>query len=93
MTQSLGARGETVPEIEQEQEPAPGTAADAADTEAPADTATPDEKKQVPELVLDDKVHRAWFDDLMNDMGGAHGHSKQSDESKDDKKADNKAVG
>src|SRR5687767_1540260 len=35
---------------------------------------TPDEKKQMPELVLDDRSHRAWFDDLMNDMGGAHGH-------------------
>jgi uncharacterized iron-regulated protein len=35
---------------------------------------TPDERKQVPELVLDDKAHRAWFDDLMNDMGGAHAH-------------------
>jgi uncharacterized iron-regulated protein len=47
---------------------------------------TPDEKKQVPELVLDDKVHRAWFDDLMADMGGAHGHSKSN--GGDDDKAD-----
>ncbi len=38
---------------------------------------TPEEKKQVPELVLDDRSHRAWFDDLMSSMGGAHGHSKQ----------------
>lgn len=36
---------------------------------------SPEEKKQLPELVLDDKTHRAWFDDLMNEMGGAHGHS------------------
>jgi uncharacterized iron-regulated protein len=50
---------------------------------------TPDEKKQVPELVLDDKVHRAWFDDVMNSIGGAHGHSKsdkQDNESKDEAK-------
>ncbi|NVB80352.1 MAG: ChaN family lipoprotein [Kofleriaceae bacterium] len=35
---------------------------------------TPDEKKQVPELNLDDKAHRAWFDDIMENMGGAHAH-------------------
>lgn len=34
---------------------------------------TPDEKKQVPELVLDDTAHRAWFDATMEEMGG-HGH-------------------
>jgi len=28
-----------------------------------------DEKAQVPDLKLDDKVHRAWFDALMEDMG------------------------
>jgi uncharacterized iron-regulated protein len=39
---------------------------------------TPDEKKQVPELVLDDKVHRAWFDDTMNEMGGASAHTNAS---------------
>lgn len=35
---------------------------------------TPDERKQVPELNLDDKAHRAWFDDIMEGMGGAHAH-------------------
>lgn len=37
------------------------------------DALSPDERKQVPELVLDDKQHRAWFDATMADMGGAHG--------------------
>lgn len=36
---------------------------------------TPDEKKQVPELVLDDAQHRGWFDATMEDMGGAHGNN------------------
>ncbi|HEY5926694.1 MAG TPA: ChaN family lipoprotein [Kofleriaceae bacterium] len=46
---------------------------------------TPDEKKQVPELVLDDKAHRAWFDELMEGMGGAHGHSKPEGKGGEDK--------
>lgn len=37
---------------------------------------TADERAQVPELKLDDAHHRAWFDALMNDMGGAHAHSQ-----------------
>ena len=41
---------------------------------------TPEEKSQVPELVLDDAAHRAWFDSLMEGMGGAHAHSKPADE-------------
>lgn len=37
---------------------------------------TPEEKAQVPELVLDDAKHRAWFDGIMGDMGGhGHGHA------------------
>lgn len=35
----------------------------------------PDEKKQLPELVLDDQVHRTWFEGIMEDMGGGHGHN------------------
>lgn len=38
---------------------------------------TPAERAQLPKsLVLDDAAHRAWFDALMEDMGGseAHGH-------------------
>lgn len=41
---------------------------------------TPDEKKQVPELVLDDANHRAWFDALMEGMGGAHAHAQKKAE-------------
>jgi uncharacterized iron-regulated protein len=36
----------------------------------------PDEKAQLPEVNLDDKQHRAWFDSLMEGMGGAGGHTK-----------------
>lgn len=36
---------------------------------------TPDEKAMVPELDLKDAKHRAWFDALMADMGGADAHS------------------
>lgn len=36
---------------------------------------TPEEKAQLPELKLDDAAHRAWFDALMEDMGGASAHS------------------
>lgn len=41
---------------------------------------TPDEKRQMPELVLDDAQHRAWFDATMEEMGG-HGerHGKPHD--------------
>jgi len=36
---------------------------------------TPDEKVQVPQLDLGDTAHRAWFDALMEEMGGdAHTH-------------------
>jgi uncharacterized iron-regulated protein len=37
---------------------------------------TADEKAQVPELRLDDPAHRAWFDSLMEDMGGSSAHSQ-----------------
>jgi uncharacterized iron-regulated protein len=47
---------------------------------------TPDEKAQVPELKLDDAAHRAWFDALMEGMGGSAAHSqKKSDDDKDEK--------
>ena len=46
---------------------------------------TVEEKKQVPELVLDDKTHRAWFDDTMESIGGAHGHSTRKPEESADK--------
>ncbi len=38
----------------------------------------PDERAQVPDLVLDDTEHRAWFDGVMEGMGGAHGHAHGS---------------
>jgi uncharacterized iron-regulated protein len=47
---------------------------------------TPDERAQVPELKLDDVRHRAWFDGLMSEMGGAHAHGRRAadkDESAD----------
>ena len=41
---------------------------------------TPDEKQQLPQLVLDDATHKSWFESLMNDMGGHGGdpHGKSS---------------
>jgi uncharacterized iron-regulated protein len=52
---------------------------------------TPEEKSRLPELVLDDRIHRAWFDALMEDMGGSSAHSQsKSREAKDDAKADAK---
>ena len=39
-----------------------------------------EEKKQLPELVLDDPAHRAWFDTLMEGMGGTSAHSKKTDD-------------
>jgi uncharacterized iron-regulated protein len=37
---------------------------------------TADEKRQLPELVLDDAAHRSWFDALMEGMGGAAAHAQ-----------------
>ena len=47
------------------------------------DSLTPDEKKQMPELVLDDKQHRAWFDATMEEMGGAGAHTSKPMEKKE----------
>ena len=44
------------------------------------DALTPEERAQVPELVLDDVDHRAWFDALMEGMGGSNAHSQPKDE-------------
>ncbi len=35
------------------------------------------ERGQVPEMVLDDAAHRAWWDSKMSAMGGVKGHSKE----------------
>jgi uncharacterized iron-regulated protein len=50
---------------------------------------TPEERARVPELKLDDHIHRAWFDALMEDMGGsaAHSQSKSKDAKDDDEQA------
>ena len=32
------------------------------------------DRGKLPELDLEDEAHRAWFQGLMEDMGGAHGH-------------------
>jgi uncharacterized iron-regulated protein len=45
---------------------------------------TPDEKAQVPDLKLDDAGHRAWFDNLMESMGGSHAHSTKAPPVPDD---------
>lgn len=52
------------------------------------DSLTPEEKKQVPELKLDDVNHRAWFDGIMSDMGGHAGHQKAEDKGGKDAKSD-----
>src|ERR1051325_4354841 len=39
---------------------------------------TADEKTQLPQLKLDDAAHRAWFDALMEDMGGTAAHSQRT---------------
>ncbi len=39
---------------------------------------TPEERAQVPELDLQNAAHRAWFDALMEEMGGSQAHSAKS---------------
>jgi uncharacterized iron-regulated protein len=48
----------------------------------------PDERAQLPELVLNDAAHRAWFDALMEDMGGTSAHSKKDDKKDGDEHAE-----
>lgn len=45
---------------------------------------TPEEKAQIPELNLADAGHRAWFDSLMESMGGVDAHSTKAPEVPDD---------
>jgi uncharacterized iron-regulated protein len=52
------------------------------------DALTPEERAQLPELVLDDKAHRAWWDAIMVGMGGAHGHTKRDPEKPTEPPAD-----
>jgi uncharacterized iron-regulated protein len=55
------------------------------------DALTADEKAQVPELKLDDAAHRAWFDNLMESMGGASVHTTKSKDGDDDATKDKEA--
>jgi uncharacterized iron-regulated protein len=52
---------------------------------------TPEEKSQVPDLELHDAAHRAWFDDLMETMGGSSAHSTKKPDASADPKPDAKA--
>ena len=36
---------------------------------------SPDERGRLPEMDLDDAAHKAWFDGVMAEMGGAHAHA------------------
>ena len=45
---------------------------------------TPAEKAALPEMVLDDATHRAWFDDQMEAMGGADAHTHRDGRGGDD---------
>lgn len=44
------------------------------------DKMSPADKAKLPQLVLDDPQHRAWWKSIMGDMGGAHGHSAPSED-------------
>ena len=46
---------------------------------------TPEEASQVPELDLKDATHRAWFDALMEDMGGTSAHAQTKPKDDDDR--------
>jgi uncharacterized iron-regulated protein len=51
----------------------------------------PDERAQLPaELDINDKAHRAWFDALMEDMGGTSAHSQKKPEKSDKPDKDDK---
>ncbi len=54
---------------------------------------SPDEAKQLPQLVLDDKQHRAWFDALMEELSGGHGSPHGATPSSDKDKAPEPAAG
>ncbi|HKE16272.1 MAG TPA: ChaN family lipoprotein [Kofleriaceae bacterium] len=59
----------------------------------------PGDRRQLPEMVLDDAEHRAWWDATMEEMGGAPGHSSSShgdahgDAEGDDDQAEGQAEG
>jgi uncharacterized iron-regulated protein len=49
---------------------------------------TEDERRQVPELVLDDPQHRAWFDATMAEVGGSHDGNPHAHDAHHDKPKD-----
>jgi uncharacterized iron-regulated protein len=54
------------------------------------------DRRQLPEIVLDDAEHRAWWDATMEEMGGAPGHSSSSrgdEEGEDEDGGEGKAHG
>ena len=57
------------------------------------DKMEPSDRRQLPELVLDDADHRAWWDAIMEGMGGGHGHSRSQDgeEEEEDEEAPEKS--
>jgi uncharacterized iron-regulated protein len=49
------------------------------------DRLEPSDRTQLPQLVLDDAQHRAWWDAIMEEMGGSgHGHAGVSEDGDDD---------
>jgi uncharacterized iron-regulated protein len=45
---------------------------------------TPEDKAQLPELKLDDRIHRAWFDATMEELGGSAAHSQSKSRDAED---------
>jgi uncharacterized iron-regulated protein len=46
------------------------------------------DRRKMPELVLDDSEHRAWWDSMMEGLGGAHGHSSTDEDEPEEGEAD-----
>jgi Haem-binding uptake, Tiki superfamily, ChaN len=49
------------------------------------------DRSKLPELVLDDADHRAWWDSMMEGLGGAHGHSSSDDDDESGEESDEEA--
>lgn len=43
------------------------------------DSLSPDDKASMPEMVLNDLDHKAWWHEIMGDMGGAHGGGAEAE--------------
>jgi uncharacterized iron-regulated protein len=44
------------------------------------DKLTAGDRKKLPEMVLNDADHRAWWDAVMEEIGGGHGHSRSNED-------------